>query len=177
MNVRRSENREIVGLVISEYGGNDLFIDVLLEYYRIYPDLFRWIENHWATSRRQIEIDVFSEDTKKIRRLELLGYTFQSLFENKRNYDLKQMDLNYTLEEGFTIRVFSEFLDYDGWIKLVQNAFENPGYSEKNLRGLMASPAYMTNTTFASCHPNKNRWPIVMGGMNRPKPGLTVSSR
>ena len=107
VHIWRSEGREIVGLCISEYGGNDLFIEVLPEYTGIYPDIFRWIDNIWAATRTAIEIDVFSENVQKIRRLEARGFSFQRHFENERTYDLERSDLNYTLEEGFTIQAFS----------------------------------------------------------------------
>ena len=57
----RRSTQEIVGLCISEYGRNDLFIEVLPEYLRIYPEIFRWIEDTWAVSRTAVEIDVFSK--------------------------------------------------------------------------------------------------------------------
>ena len=54
------------------------------EYHDIYPDMFRWIETSWATSRTAIEIDVYSGDSRKIHRLETEGYSFMCHFENKQ---------------------------------------------------------------------------------------------
>jgi len=139
----RAEDRGIVGLCISEYGKNDLFIEVLPAYRDIYPDIFRWIETTWAVSRDTVEIEVFGDDRHKIERLEAQGFAFLRYFENKRTYDLEQIDLDYCLEEGFTIRAFSESPDFPGRVALVQSAFENPNYTENNLKGLMASPDYI----------------------------------
>lgn len=139
----RAENHEIVGLFISEYGRNDFFIEVLPEYQGIYTDIFRWIDAHWATTRTEIEIDVFSDDTNKIDRLKARGFQFKCHFENKRIYDLEHLDLSYTLADGFIVRAFSESPDYASRVDLVRSAFENPGYSENNLKSLISSPNHI----------------------------------
>ncbi len=138
----RTDDQGIVGLCISEYGRNDMFIEVLPAYHGIYPDMFRWIETTWAASRATIEIETFRDDTQKIQRLETQGFSFLCHFANKWTYDLEQIDLGYTLEEGFTIQPFSDSLDFAGRVTLVQSAFNNPRYTEKNLKGLTASPDY-----------------------------------
>ena len=55
--------------------------------------------HYWALIRTNIEIDVFSDDEEKIRRLEAQGFRFQCHFENKRTYDLATVDLDYTLDD------------------------------------------------------------------------------
>jgi ribosomal protein S18 acetylase RimI-like enzyme len=163
VHVWRSDTQEIVGLCISEYGNNDLFIEVLPDYHRIYPDIFRWIDNAWATTRTAIEVDVFSESTQKIRSLEAQGFSFKCHFENKRFYDLRQIDLDYTLEEGFTIQAFSESLDFASRVALVQSAFDNPNYTENNLRGLMASPDYIDAYNLGVVSPDKQHVAYCIG--------------
>lgn len=108
VHVWRSNTREIVGICISEYGNNDLLIEVLPGHEGIYSDIFRWIDNCWAATRATIEIDVLSQDVQKIHRLKTRGFSFVCHFENKRTYDLERLDLGYALEEGFTIQAFSE---------------------------------------------------------------------
>ena len=93
MHVWRSDTQEIVGLCISEYGNHDLFIEVMPEYHGIYPDIFRWIENAWATTRTAIEVDVFSGDTQKIHRLEAQGFSFKCHFENNWTLDKEGVSL------------------------------------------------------------------------------------
>ena len=163
----RTENHAIVGLFISEYGENDFFIEVLPEYHRIYPDIFRWIEDYWGTTRTAIEIDVFSGDANKIRRLEALGFHFKCHFENKRVYDLKQIDLGYTLEDGFIIQTFSESPDYASRVELVQNAFDNPKYSEDNLKGLISSPDYIGEYNLSVISPKQEQVAYCIGWHER----------
>ena len=139
----RSDKGRIVGLCISEYGKNDLFIEVLPEYQDIYADIFRWIDSTWALNREEIDVEIFSADTRKIERLQAHGFSFHRHVENERTYDLNEVDLSYQLEDGFRIQAFSESLDYAGRVALVQSAFENPRYTEKNLKGLMSSPDYI----------------------------------
>lgn len=145
----------VIGLCISEYGGNDLFIEVLPEHLNIYPDIFRWVVNTWASTREFVDIDVFGDDTKKINHLMAKGFSFLSHFENKRIYDLHQIDLGYHLETGFTIQTFSEFPDCAGKVALVKSAFGNPNYSEKNLKGVIASPDYMEEYDLMVVSPDK----------------------
>ena len=153
--VWRTSNQEIVGLCISEYGRNDLFIEVMPEYHGIYPDMFHWIDTTWAATRSTIEIPTFRDDTDKIQRLEAQGYSFLRHFENKRSYDLERIDLGYTLEQGFTIETFSASLDVAGRVALVRSAFENPRYTERNLKGLMASPGYSDDYHLLVVSPDK----------------------
>ncbi|MBN1873254.1 MAG: GNAT family N-acetyltransferase [Anaerolineae bacterium] len=163
VHVWRSDTQEIVGICISEYGNNDLFIEVLPEYNGVYPDIFRWINHTWATTRAAIEVDVFSEDVQKIQKLGVQGFSFKCHFENKRTYDLEQSDLRYTLEEGFTIQAFSESLDFASRVALVQSAFDNPKYMESNLRGLMASPDYIDEYNLVVVAPDKQHVAYCIG--------------
>ena len=140
--VWRDAADRIVALCISEYGENDLFIEVLPSHREIYPDIFHWIEETWAVGRTQIEVDVFSDDAGKIQRLEERGFGFLRHFENKRTFDLETIPLGYELETGFTIRTFSEFPDMTGRVSLVRSAFDNPDYSDEQVKGLVSSPDY-----------------------------------
>ena len=171
VHIWRADNQAIVGLCISEYGANDMFLEVLPEYHNLYPDMFRWIESTWATGRSAVEIDVFSDDAHKIRRLEAQGFTFMCHFENKRTYDLEQMDFSYTLEEGFTIQAFSESPDFAGRVALVQSAFDNPGYTQDNLKGLMASPDYIDEYNLSVVSPDKQQVAYCVGWHDRSKAG------
>jgi ribosomal protein S18 acetylase RimI-like enzyme len=139
----RAEDGVMVALFISEYGENDFFVEVLPAYKEIYPDIFRWVEDHWAKTRTTIEIDVFSDDADKIRRLTSMGFRFKRHFENKRTYDLDALDLDDTMEEGFTVQAFSESLNYASRVALVRSAFDSSTYTESRLRSLMASPDYI----------------------------------
>lgn len=167
VHVWRTAEAGIVGICISETGKNDLFIEVLPDYRHIYPDVFRWIANTWAVTRQAIEIDVFSDDTYKIGLLEAEGFSFLSHFENVRIYELEQADLAYTLEPGFIIRTFAESLNYLGRVALVQSAFENPNYTETNLRGLISSPDHIDEYDLMVISPDKQPVAYCVGWHER----------
>ena len=143
VHIWQSENHKIVGLCISEYGRNDLFIEVLPDHDEIYPDIFRWINDFWASTRKEINIDLFAEDQRKIAWLKENGFDFQCHYENKRYYDLNRIELGYQLENGFKIERFSQSNDADGRVALTKSAFNNPNYSQNNLDSLMTSPDYI----------------------------------
>lgn len=140
----RADGQGMVALCISEYGRNDMFIEVLPDYHQLYPDLFAWIHQTWATGRPSVEIDVFSNDTHKIALLEEQGYTFTRHFENKRYYNLNQIDLKYRLEDGFKIVTFSESQDFAGKAALVRSAFNHPDYDETRIHSLVQSADYVS---------------------------------
>ena len=140
--VWRREGAGIVGLCISEDGRNDVFVEVLPAHREIYSIILGWIEGTWAVARDTVEIDIFADDERKLHLLQGAGYVFAKHSRNMRTYDLDRVDLDYSMEPGYSIRAFSESPDVEGRIVLVQSAFDNPAYSEKRLRGLLASPAY-----------------------------------
>ena len=167
VHVWRAEGGAMVGLCISEYGRDDLFIEVSPSYHEIYRDTFRWMEEMWAATRAAIEIDVFDGDAQKIRRLEGEGFSFMSHFENKRTYDLERTDLAYDLEDGFFIRTFSELPDVAARVALVRSAFDNPRYAESNLRGLMASPDYVDEYNLTVVSPDEQPVAYCIGWHER----------
>lgn len=163
----RSSKGEIVGLCISEYGKNDLFMEVLPGYEEIFPKIFRWIKDNWAVTRDEVEIAIYGEDRRKISWLKEYGFTFQRHSENKRTYDLDNIDLRYELEPGYSIQAFSESYDYDGRIALVQSAFGIPNYPETKLRGLMASPDYIDEYNLMVVSPDKQPVAYCVGWPER----------
>ncbi|MEZ4680099.1 MAG: GNAT family N-acetyltransferase [Caldilineaceae bacterium] len=165
----RTDTHELVGLCISEYGENDLFIEVLPAYQQIYPAIFDWIEGTWAATRVAIEIDVFNDDAQKIHRLEAQGFSFLAHFENKRIYDLEQVELGYTLEPGFTIQRFSASRDFAGRVALVRSAFGNTRYTEANIQGLMASPDYIDEYNLSVVAPDGQQVAYCIGWHDRSK--------
>ena len=110
---------------------------------------------------------MFSGDTHKIQRLETEGFFFVCHFENNRIYNLEQIDLGYILEDGFTIQTFSESLDFEGRVALVQSAFGNAGYTENNLKGLMASPDYIDQYNLSVISPDGQQVAYCIGWHER----------
>ena len=49
------------------------------------------------------------------------------------------------LEPEFKLLSFSEYGNYESRVKLAQNAFNNPAYSEARLRSLQSSPSYQAD--------------------------------
>jgi ribosomal protein S18 acetylase RimI-like enzyme len=135
----------------------------------IYPAIFDWVENTWATTRTAIEIDVFSDDAQKIQSLAAQGFSFLRHFENKRIYDVDQAALDYTLEAGFTIQNFSASLDFAGRVALVRSAFGHTRYTEANIRGLMASPDYIDEYNLSVVAPDGQQVAYCIGWHERSK--------
>ncbi|MCB0008113.1 MAG: GNAT family N-acetyltransferase [Anaerolineales bacterium] len=167
----RAENGQIVGLCISEYGKDDLFIEILPEFHEIYPAVLDWIDNTWAATHDAVEIDLFSTDSVKISHLTEAGFAFNCHFENERDYDLDLAELDYQLEEGFTVQAFSESADYAGRVALVKSAFDNPGYTEEKLRGLMASPDYIDEYNLVVLSPDNRPVAYCVGWHEPAKEG------
>ncbi|MEZ4620778.1 MAG: GNAT family N-acetyltransferase [Caldilineaceae bacterium] len=116
-----------------------------------------------------IEIDVFNDDAQKIHRLEAQGFSFLAHFENKRIYDLEQVELGYTLEPGFTIQRFSASRDFAGRVALVRSAFGNTRYTEANIQGLMASPDYIDEYNLSVVAPDGQQVAYCIGWHDRSK--------
>jgi ribosomal protein S18 acetylase RimI-like enzyme len=170
VHVWRAQDGAMVALFISEYGENDFFVEVMPAYRDLYPVIFHWVEDHWAATRKTIEIDVFSDALDKIRRLESMGFRFKSHFENKRTYDLDALDLDVTLEEGFTVQAFCDSPNYASRVALVQSAFNNPDYTESRLRSLMASPDYVAAYDLVVVSPEGEHVAYCVGWRENAKP-------
>ena len=137
------ENGRVIGLCISEYGRDDMFVIVLPSHTEIYDDMFDWIESTWGKDKECIEMDVSENDADKIKLLEKHGYQLKMHYENLRTYDMKTIDLSYKLEDGFTIQAFYENMNFESRVEVVKSAFENNQYSKENLLGLHSSEDYV----------------------------------
>lgn len=140
--VWRTESDEVVGLCISEYGRDDLFIEVHPDWHSIYPDILDWVETVWSVSREEVHVHLFAGDERKISHLKARGFAFTAHTENKRTYDLDSISLDYALETGYGIQTLAEFGDLEARVALVQSAFDNPNYTIDRVKGLVASPEY-----------------------------------
>lgn len=136
------DNDKIVGVCISEYGRNDIFLEVHPDYISIYNNMFEWVENSWAKDKEEVEIDVFSNDSQKIEVLIEHGYTFKEHTENLRYYDMDKADFDYELKEGYKIQAFYENMNYESRVEVVKSAFDNTEYSAENLKSIHSSPDY-----------------------------------
>ena len=98
-----------------------------------------------------------------------MSFVFSLHIENKRSNNLEQIPLNYNLDTGFRILTFSEMPDYAGRVALVQNAFDNPGYTEKRLKGLIDSPDYIDEYNLIVISPDKQPIAYCVGWHDRAK--------
>lgn len=57
---------ELIGIAISEYGKNDIFVETKVEYKYLYKEIFQWVENEWGKDKSYIEFDVIDKDSSKI---------------------------------------------------------------------------------------------------------------
>ena len=144
-NVRtwRTEAGAIVALCISEYGQNDLFIEIHPEHHDLYPAILDWVKNAWAASRDKVEVFLYAEDAQKIAALQARGFASDGHCENKRTYDLNSIDLGYELESGFSIQTLAESGNLEGRVALTVSAFDNPNYTMGRLTGMLASPDHV----------------------------------
>jgi len=140
--VWRAKTNEVVGLCISEYGRDDLFIEVHPDWHSIYPDVLDWVESAWSADRDEVHVHLFDGDERKISHLQARGFVFTAHSENKRTYDLDTISLDYPLETGYAIQTLAEFGDLEARLALVRSAFDNPSYTIDRLNGMVASPEY-----------------------------------
>ena len=112
------------------------------DYHGLYPAILDWAEGTWSTKRKKIDVYVCAEDAAEIEQLESRGFGFESHCENKRNYNLSQLDTSYQLEKGFSIRTMAESGDLERRVALTRNAFDNSSCTMERLTGQLASPDY-----------------------------------
>jgi ribosomal protein S18 acetylase RimI-like enzyme len=62
---------------------------------------------------------------------------------------------------------FFESPDYESRVDLVSSAFENPGYSQTNLRGLIASPDYVDDYHLSVVSPDRQHVAYCVGWLER----------
>jgi ribosomal protein S18 acetylase RimI-like enzyme len=138
----RTETDQVVGLFISEYGGDDFFILVPPKFPELFSEVLRWGLESWARGKDRISTSVFTHDQRKVEQLLAAGFYEDGHESNIRTYALREYDFSYDLKPGFQVLSFQEYGDYDSRVQLVHNAFDNPTYSEARLRSLQRSPSY-----------------------------------
>ena len=138
----KTETDQVVGLFISEYGGDDFFLLVHPRYSDLFSEILQWGLEFWARKKSTISTAVYSYGQQKIEQLTAAGFYEDGHEENVRIYALRHYDFTYDLKPKFTLLSFSDYGNYASRVRLVQNAFDNPAYSEARLRSLHSSPSY-----------------------------------
>jgi ribosomal protein S18 acetylase RimI-like enzyme len=162
-----------VGLFISEYGKDDFFIVVHPSFWALFSDILNWGVEFWARGKRKISTDVYTFGQQKIEQLIAAGFYEDGHVENVRTYPLGQYDFSYDLKLGFKLMSFSDYGNYESRVKLVQNTFDNPAYSEARLRSLQSSPSYQAELDLVIVNPQGESVAYCMGWVeeNDPKTG------
>lgn len=136
----QTETDRVIGLFISEYGQDDFFIVVHPDFWDLFPEMLNWGIEKWARNKNRISTDVYTFGQQKIEQLTAAGFYEDGHVENVRIYSFEQFDFSYELKPGFKLLSFAEYGNYESRVKLVQNAFNNPTFSDSRLRSLQSSP-------------------------------------
>jgi ribosomal protein S18 acetylase RimI-like enzyme len=140
----KTETGRIVGLFISEYGKDDFFIVVHPSFWTLFPEILNWGLEVWARDKSKISTDVYTFGQQKIEKLTAAGFYENGHVENVRIYALDQFDSSYNLKPGFKLLSFAEYGNYESRVKVGQNAFNNPNFSETRYRSLQSSAEYQS---------------------------------
>jgi len=169
----KTETDQVVGIFISEYGKDDFFIVVHPSFWELFSKVLNWGLEFWARGKPKISTAVFTYGQQKIEQLMAAGFYEDGHEENVRTYPLGQYDFSYDLKPGFKLLSFSDYGNYESRVKLVQNAFDNPTYSEARLRSLQSSPSYQAELDLVIVNPQGESVAYCMGWVeeNNPKSG------
>ncbi len=100
------------------------------------------------------------------------GFYEDGHVENVRTYNLERYDFSYDLKPGFKIMNFSAYGNYASRIKLAQNAFDNPNYSEARYRSLQRSPNYQAELDLVIVNPQGESVAYCMGWVEEMNPKI-----
>jgi len=141
---------DIVGLAISEYGVNDMFIELAVGYEDLIDDVLSWLNNEWAKKREILVVYCYDEEIEKIKKLEEDGFLLEGPNEYKRLYDLDELDLTYERPEGYSIDDYHARPNLKSRTELVRSAFDNPNYTQERVINIQKSNDYIKNLDMAA---------------------------
>jgi ribosomal protein S18 acetylase RimI-like enzyme len=166
----KTEMNQVVGLFISEYGKDDFFIVVHPSFWALFSEVLKWGLEFWARGKSKISTAVFTAGQHKIEQLIAAGLYEDGHEENVRTYPLGQYDFSYDLQPGFKLLRFSDYGNYVSRVKLAQNAFDNPTYSEARYRSLQSSPSYQAELDLVIVNPQGDSIAYCMGWVEENNP-------
>jgi len=137
------DNDELVALTISEYGKNDMFIEIAVGYEELIADTLRWVNEVWNKKNETIVVFCFDKDKEKIKAFENDGFVSQGADEYKRIYTINEMDCEYVTPEGYTIGTFFENPNYESRVDLSKNVFNNTKLTKEDIISLHESNDYI----------------------------------
>ena len=166
----QTETGQIVGLFISEYGKDDFFIVVHPSSSDLFSDILNWGLGFWAHGKTKISTEVYTFGRQKIEQLMAAGFYEDGHVENVRIYPLRQYDFSYDLKPDFKLLSFAEYGNYESRVKLGQNAFNNPNFSEARLRSLQSTPSYQAELDLVIVNPQGESVGYCMGWVEEINP-------
>ena len=166
----KTETDQVVGLFISEYGEDDFFIVVHPRFWSLFATILNWGLAFRARGKTKISTEIYTFGQPKIEQLLAAGFYEDGHVENVRTYDLDQYDFSYDLKPGFKLLSFSEYGNYESRVKLVQNAFDNPAFSEARYRSLQSSPSYQAELDLVIVNPQGESVAYCMGWVQESDP-------
>lgn len=119
-------HEEIVGFVISEYGGSDFSVLSKRGYEFLYPEMLRWLKNNWNDREGELTTRAHEYQDRFIQVLEEEGFVQSGQDEVGGLYLLSEKAKEaITLDSEFSIEDMFEHPDLLGKTKLYCNAFGN----------------------------------------------------
>lgn len=135
----KDEAGEVVGLFISESGGEFFSLIVDPDYPHLAPEMAVWAKNVWGKGKKNLNTDCY-EHSLEVQAILDCGFVRHSPIGYTRKYDLEHTVYTVTLEDGFFIRDMTETAEDQQKADLIEQTFSpddfRPGqgkYWRKNL--------------------------------------------
>lgn len=120
------EKNQLVGFVLSEDGGNIIFIFTIKKYEFLYSELLDWTIENWGPKFSTLILEIREGQRDLITILEQKGFQSKGIIATTRSYDLSsKVSETINLPAGFRIVNMLENKDYHSKDMLAINAFEN----------------------------------------------------
>lgn len=163
----RNEAGELVGLFISESGGEFFSLVVHPDYPHIAGDMVSWAINGWGKENKKWNTDCYDYGLEVDALLEA-GFVRHSLIGNTRRYDLANTGYTVALEEGFSIKCMADEADYEAKSELIQRTY-NPHDSKpvKEEYWRKTLPSYNQDLDLSVVDPSGRHVAFCMGFMDQ----------
>ncbi|MDY6878504.1 MAG: GNAT family N-acetyltransferase [Chloroflexota bacterium] len=117
---------QLLGFVLSEDGGNIVFIFTLHGYEYLYAEILDWTIRHWGSRYDTLKTEVHEYQVETLAEFESRDFRSLGVVATTREYDLSAKGKEAVrLSPGFRIADMGEHADYRNKALLYVNAFEN----------------------------------------------------
>jgi GNAT superfamily N-acetyltransferase len=138
----RAAQARLIAFCISEYGGNQIFLQVHPEYRFVEPAMLDWAETRWAAGQDALETFAEVDDPVRQALLAARGYTDAGDDGYMRRYDLALDYAPLPLPAGYRIESLDQNRNYASRIAAVQRAFNQPALGRAWLESMFTAPSY-----------------------------------